>query len=73
MNTSSSAVQVVDAARRALNALRRMRLEASRNAHSDRRAFLDQVMLEEEALAVCAIERLTVLAGQELGAPQFDA
>lgn len=74
MNNSSSAeVEVVDEARRALNALRRMRMTAGLHAKADRREFLDRVMVEEESLAALAIERLLQLAGLELRAPRLDA
>jgi hypothetical protein len=69
----SSSVQVVDEARRALNAVRRMREQAKVATPVDRREDVDGLLREDERLAVRAIERLAALVQQSLGVTRVDA
>lgn len=54
MNT----IDAMDAARRALNAVKRMRRHAARSAQGDLVEYVDGVMAEEEALVARAVEKL---------------
>lgn len=54
----NSTIDAMDAARRALNAVKRMRRAAARAARGDLVEHVDEVMAEEEALVGRAVERL---------------
>ena len=55
---TSTAIDALDAARRALNAVKRMRRHAARAARGDLISYVDEVMAEEEEVVGQAVEKL---------------
>lgn len=55
---STSDIDAMDAARRVMNAVKRMRRQAARCARGEQLEYVDQVLAEEEILVTREVERL---------------
>lgn len=70
---ATTEIQVIDAARRTLDAVRRMRQQAALHAKPELRSVLDDFLAEDEALANAGVEELLAASRVELGTQDVTA